>query len=232
MHHHAGVPKRWAPSYHRYHLRGVPHHAPRYWAAGVFVYSPPPPKHRVVVVDGSGKRVADGEPTRAVDRNQSFAVGLRGGSYMSGYEDGGGYGDLGLGLAVRYRPVEAVGLELSWMHHSDTWDDQAERATDPLSASVQLFAFPWTRVSPYVFTGITVAPRDADDTYFNGLETVHYQANDALAGPHLGLGIEFAVGKSASIGFDGKYVGFIDRQEGDRAYPGAFQGSMGLNMYF
>lgn len=232
VHHHAGVPPRWAPSYHRYHLRGVPRYAPRYWAAGVFVYSPPPPRHRVVVVDGAGKRVADAEPTRAVDRNQSFSVGLRGGSYMSGYQDGGGYGDLGLGLAVRYRPVEAVGLELSWMHHSDTWDDQAERAEDPLSASVQLFAFPWTRVSPYVFTGITVTPREADDTYYNGLEYTHYQANDALAGPHLGLGIEFAVGKQASIGFDGKYVGYIDRQDGDATYPGAFQGSMGLNMYF
>ena len=233
VHHPAGLPPRWSPAYHRYTLRGVPHWQPRYWSAGVFVYNAPPPRRHVVVVDGSGQRVMSAdEPARAVDRNHSLSVGLRGGSYISGYEDGGSYGDLGMGLALRYRPVESVGLEMSWMHHSDTWDNHQERAQDPLSASVQLFAFPWTRVSPYASVGLTATPRATEDRYFNGLENVTYTANDALFGPHLGLGIEFAVGQKASLGFEGRYIGYIDRQPNDAAFPGAFQGSMGLNMYF
>ncbi|RME29076.1 MAG: hypothetical protein D6798_01030, partial [Deltaproteobacteria bacterium] len=233
VHHRAGLPVRWAPGWHRYHLRGVPHYSPRYWAAGIFIYSPPPRAHRVVVVDGAGRRVKNAPaPSRAVDRNNSFSVGLRGGSYISGYDDGASYGDLGLGLSLSYRPVEAIGLDLTWMHHSDSWDETAERTQDPISASVELFAFPWTRVSPYAFVGLTSTPRAADDTYFHGTEEVHYQANDALFGPHAGLGIEFAVGQSASLSFDGRYIGYVDVHDGDTALPGALQGQMGLNFYF
>ncbi len=233
VHHSNARPARWAPSWHRYHLRGVPRHSPRYWAAGIFVYSPPPRSHRVVVVDGGGNRVKNATtPSRAVDRNNSFSVGLRGGSYVSGYTDGGGYGDMGLGLSLAYRPVEAVGFDLTWMHHSDSWDENTERAQDPISASIELFAFPWTRVSPYGFVGLTVTPRAADDVYPTRTGETIYKANDALFGPHAGLGIEFALGSSAALSFDGRYIGYVDRQEGDTAAPGALQGQMGLNFYF
>jgi hypothetical protein len=206
----------------------VPRHSPRYWATGVFIYNPPPARHRVVVVDSAGQRVKNAEPTRAVDRNRSLSLGMRGGTYASGYERAGGYGDLGLGLALRYRPVEAVGLELSWMHHSDSFDEHSQRDQDPISASVQLFAFPWTRVSPYALVGLTVTPRSVEDS----LGAYEYQAFDALAGPHAGLGLEFAVGEKASLNFEGRVVSYIDRQEDDIALPGAVQGTMGLNFYF
>ncbi|MCB9779681.1 MAG: hypothetical protein H6742_14040 [Alphaproteobacteria bacterium] len=233
VHHRAGVPPRWAVSYHRYHLHGVPRYSPRYWGAGVFYYNPPPATHRVVVVDNSGQRVKGAtKPQRAVDRNNSFSVGLRSGSYMSGYQNGGSYGDLGMGVALRYRPHEAVALEMAWLHHSDSWDEHAERAQDPLSASVELFAFPWTRVSPYALLGVTMTPRAADDSYANRAGPQEYQANDALFGPHAGLGIEFAIGKKMSLNFDGRYIGYVDVQPEDVAVPAAFQGNMGLNFHF
>jgi hypothetical protein len=228
------APARWSPAWHRTGIRG-PHWHPRYWTAGVFVYAPPAPGRRVVVVDNQTGRAAEGvaaEPTRAIDRNGDVSLGVRGGSYMSGYDDGGGYGDMGLGAAVRYRPAEAVGLELSWQHHSQTWSDSSERTSDPISASVELFAFPWSRVSPYVLTGVTWNPRSVSDTYSDGWNLQHVEAADTLFGPHAGLGLELAVGKNVSVNFEGKATGYLNVAEGDATAPGAMAGTMGLNFYF
>lgn len=228
------APARWSPGWHRAGIRG-PHWRARYWTAGVFVYAPPAPGRRVVVVDSQTGRPAQGvaaEPTRAIDRNGDVSLGVRGGSYMSGYDDGGGYGDMGLGAAVRYRPAEAVGLELSWQHHSQTWSDSSERTSDPISASVELFAFPWSRVSPYVLTGVTWNPRSVSDTYSDGWNLQHVEAADTLFGPHAGLGLELAVGKNVSVNFEGKATGYLNVAEGDSTAPGAMAGTMGLNFYF
>ena len=153
---------------------------------------------------------------------------------MSGYAGGGGYGDMGLGLAAEFRPVEAVGLELAWMHHSETWDDNSERTNDPLQASVNLYAFPWTRVSPYFSAGLTWNGRQISDEYFNG-RTLEYQVvdtSDTLFGPHAGVGVEFAIGDSAALNFEAQYIGYIDVDDTDASAPSATQGTMGMNFYF
>lgn len=233
-----GTPRGWAPHYHRYHLRTVPHWHYRYWGAGVFIYSPPPPTHNVVIVDRNvrGQRVSrtDERPTRKVDRNGDFGFGLRMGSYSSGYEGGGGYGDFGVGFTARFRPVESVGLEFAYEHHSETFDEQTERINNPMQASVQLYAFPWTRVSPYVSTGLTWNNRSVSDDYFdsNAGEMRVAQANDTLFGPHAGLGIEFAIGQSAALNFEGRAIGYLNQGEEDLSASTAVQGIMGLNFYF
>ena len=232
------APKRWAPSYHRYHLRGVPRYSPRYWGAGVFYYNPPPRRHRVVVVNrtvtGSRAGQADTTPTRAVDRDGDFAFGLRGGTYGSEYLGGGGYSDMGLGLTARFRPVEAVGLEVAYEHHSQNFEDDTERINNPLQTSVQVYAFPWTRVSPYATLGLTWNNRSITDDYYNA-ETRRNeiaQQEGTLFGPHAGLGLELALGDSAALNFEGRFINYVNVEEGDPTVPGAVQGTAGLNFYF
>ncbi len=203
----------WAP--------GRPHH----WYHGVFVYGPRP----VVVVQGGGVSVEDPrEPEREVDRTGQVSVGLRGGSYMSRYTIGGGYGDFGLGIAARYRAAEAFGFELQWQHHDQSWSSDSERTQDPIAVSAQVFAFPWSKVNPYVLAGVTVTPRDVVDQV--GASTV--VSGSTLWGPHGGVGLELAVGENASISLDGRWVGYLNREGDDPTYPGAFQGNLGVNFYF
>lgn len=232
------APSRWAPSYHRYHLRGVPRYSPRYWGAGVFVYSPPPRRHNVVVVNrtvtGAKAGRHDTKPTRAVNRNGDFGIGLSAGSYMTGYENGGGYGDMGLGLTARFRPVEAIGLEVSYAHHSQSWDDGSERINNPLQTSVNVYAFPWTRVSPYATVGLTWNNRQINDDYYDddSMEYTVVSQQDTLFGPHAGLGMEFAIGDSAALNFEGRYVSYLNMDDADISAPNAVQGTMGLSFYF
>ena len=228
------APPRWVPAWHRYRVRHVPHWHPRYWTAGIFVYSPPPPRARVVVVeerDGRARKV-ESRPRRAVDRNGDFGIGVTGGSYMAGYEGGGGFGDMGLGLTAQLRPVEAIGLQVRYAQHSQTWDDGTERINQPLQASVNLYAFPWTRVSPYLSAGLTWNHRDIQDEYWDGFQYRTVQADDTLFGPHGGLGVEFAVGQSAAVNFEADYIGYLNRQPDDPTGPSALQATMGLNFYF
>lgn len=232
------APARWAPNYHRYHLRGVPRYSPRYWGAGVFVYSPPPRRHNVVVVNrtvtGNKAGRHDTKPTRAVNRNGDFGIGMRAGSYMTGYENGGGYGDMGLGLTARFRPVESIGLEVSYDHHSQSWDDGSERINNPLQASVNVYAFPWTRVSPYMTAGLTWNNRQINDDYYDdaSMEYTVVSQQDTLFGPHAGLGMEFAIGDSAALNFEGRYISYLNQDDTDISAPNAVQGTMGLSFYF
>lgn len=216
----------------------MPHYSPRYWGAGIFVYSPPPRSHRVVVVNRtiSGAKAGrhDTAPTRAVDRNGDIGFGLRAGTYATGYEGGGGYSDLGLGLTARFRPVEAVGLELAYETHSQNFEDDSSRLNNPLQASVQLYAFPWTRVSPYATVGLTWNSREINDEYFDNVAYTYRTASttETLFGPHAGLGLELALGDSAALNFEGRYISYLNLEEGDTSAPDAVQGTMGVNFYF
>ena len=209
---------------------------PRYWSAGVFYYNPGPTRTTVVHRSSGGKVVhkqaRTTEDTRAVDREGDFGIGLIGGSYMSGYDMGGGYGDMGLGLSAKLRPVESLGLELSYAVHDQSFEDDTERINRPLQASAQLYAFPWTRVSPYFTAGLTWNNRTINDTFYDGLVTREVTAEDTLFGPHAGLGVEFAVGENAAINFEGRYIGFVDVDLDDPSAPSAMQGNMGLSFYF
>ena len=228
------VPPRWSVSYHRYHMHGTPHWHPRYWSAGVFIYNPPPARHTVVVVDGDGGQVVEDAPapSRAVDRNGDLAIGVSAGSYGSAYDTGGGYGDMGLGLGLEWRPTEALGLDLAYSHHSENWEDDSERVHDLVQGSMKLYAFPWTRVSPFVSGGLTLVDRDLEDTFYDGFAERTVVTEEALFGPHVGLGIQFGIGQSAALDFEGRYIGFLNVEDDDPSVPGAVQGTMGLKVYF
>ncbi len=186
-----------------------------------------------MVVDGRVEAAPGAvAPTRSIDRTGMFSLGVRGGSFMSGYDDGPGYGDFGLGIAARYRLAEALGLEVSWLYHDQTWDESTERISQPLSASFELFAFPWARVSPYALAGVTWTNRNYDDEVTIRGATDEYRTDDVLFGPHGGVGIEFAVGQQASVNFEARAIGYMNQERDDCSTAGAVQATMGANFYF
>ncbi len=237
--HHAAVSHHAAASHH---AAWVNHHGPHrwyspwrpgvrvHWYHGVFVYGPP-----VVVVDGDGhshvRREGEAKeaPKPQVERAGKFSLGVRGATYISDfYGEGRGYGDAGLGLAARYRIIDPLGIEAQWTYHDQSWSQETARIQQPLSLSAELFAFPWTKVNPYVLAGVTVTDRNIDQS----LSTGTFETDQALWGPHGGVGLEFGVGKDVSLNFDARWIGYVNKDETDPAVPGAFQGNMGLNFYF
>lgn len=234
--HHAASHRAWV-AHHSHHGWWYRHHGPYYhpwyrpvWSYGVFVYGPPPGP-RVVIVNGEAQPAAESvEPKRAVDRTRTFAVGARGGSYLGAYDGGDSYGDFGMGIAARYRAAEALGFEVAWQYHDQTWSAGSERITQPLSASVELFALPWTRFSPYVLGGVTLTSRNWADDIHNPLGPV--EVKDSLFGPHGGVGLEFAVGQKMSVNMEGRMVGYLNVPENDPTKPWGLQGNLGFNFYF
>jgi len=222
----------WNWRHRPYHPRGW---RPN-WAYGVFLY----PRASVTVRGGSGggSGGAVAAPPRQVDRTRSFAIGMRGGSYVSsyahypGFQREAAYGDFGLGLAGRFRATESLGFEVAWQRYDETWSADSERITQPITASVQLFAFPWTKVSPYATAGVTWTNRCYNDTYYDGWENITVDQQDWLWGPHGGLGIEFGVGDNASINLEARATGYLNKEADDPSAPAAYQGTAGFNFYF
>lgn len=201
---------------------------------GVFVYGPAPVYHQQYVASSGPVTVQEAHlPERKIDRENSLAVGIRGGSFMGGYDTAAGFSDPGLGLNVRYRPDETVGLEVALSHYGMESDDSM-RTNTVGQASVELFAWPWTRVSPYVLAGLTGAGRDFEDDYLDTrTDTVqHLSHSDVQWGPHAGLGIEFALGKSVALDLEARYIGFLTAGGDDPTLPGAVQTTAGVMVHF
>lgn len=198
----------------------------------MFVYGPRPVYHNVYYVQG-GRPAApvqvqnDHMPARKIDRNNTFAVGLKAGSYFGAYQGANAYADLGLGLNARYRPSEAFGIELAGQRHFDD-----ERTHTAGSASAMLFAFPWTRVSPYVLGGATVTDRQVSDTIFRNDQLQVIESSRPWVGVHGGVGIEFAIGKRAAIDLEARYIGYVNREVTDPTLPGAVTTSAGVMWHF
>ena len=202
---------RWAP--------GRPH----YWYHGVFVYGPapwsppPPPGHPRASV-----------PEREVSHAGDLTIGVRGASYTSGYKNGAPYSDLGLGVAARYRFVDALGLEVQWVYHDESWTQGTQRIEQPLSASLQLFAVPWARVNPYLVAGVTVTQRNVQDK----VGPTFVEENGAAIGPHIGLGLDINLSEHSSLTLDGRYLAYANLDPNDAARAGALQGNLGVNFSF
>jgi opacity protein-like surface antigen len=190
----------------------------------VHVVHTPPPGPRVVTHRDPARPVAP-----FVDRTGDFSLGLTGGSYFSGYESGASYGDFGLGLVGRYRLAQPVGLEVAWSHYRDA---AGERATSPLALSVQGFGFPNSPVNPYALLGVTFTGRSIDDTFCEGTDLTTLTVDDTLFGPHAGLGLEIALGKSAALDLEGRVTSYLDVAPEDPTVPAAIQARVGFNWYF
>lgn len=200
---------------------------------GVFVYGPRPVTH-VQYVDAGGPvevRQAD-LPKRELDRENSLAIGLKGGSLWSGYVGAHGYADIGAGLSARYRPDEAVGLELAILHADQTWSTASERSQTQFAGSVELFAWPWTRVSPYVLGGLTYTARDIHDEIYSYEGLASVETGAPLFGPHAGVGVELALGRTVALDLEARYVGYLNRQATDASYPGALTTTAGVVVHF
>jgi len=221
--------RAWARSYRSHHpwrfrswrgpvfvtwYPGYPH----YWYHGVFVYGPPP----------SAPAEVEAAPKRSVEREDKWAIGVRGGTYASGYTNGARYSDFGMGIAARYRPIEPLGIELQWAYHDQSWDSSTERISQPLSVSAEVFAFPWTRFNPYFLGGVTYTNRNIQDSV--GQQFV----DDAHPywGPHLGIGLEIGLGKAVSLNGDIRGIGYLNDGGSDLVRQGAVQSNLGLNFYF
>ena len=219
----------WHRPWRSHYSYGHPWYRPG-WSYGVFVYGARPVHHTVYVADQP--QTVEEAPTRTIDRAHKWAVGLRGGSYVSGYEHGPGFGDFGLGLSGRYRASDPLGFELAWAHHDQTWTENTERWSEPFAASVQLFAWPWTRFNPYVSAGITWTQRSYRDSYEDRYGTHKVSEDHVLFGPHGGLGLELGLGANASVNVEGRVIGYLNIEEDDRAVPSAVQTTAGVNLYF
>lgn len=117
---------------------------------------------------------------------------------------------------------------MQWLYHDDTWQEGTERIEQPFSASLELFAIPWAKVNPYLLGGVSVTKRNFQDHTAGGF----LDTETAVWGPHVGLGLEFNLGKSTSLSFDGRYLSYLNVQPDDPSRHGALQGNMGLNFYF
>ncbi len=200
---------------------------------GVFVYGPRPSTHvHYTSSSGSAQVPQRHMPSRELDRANSLALGLKMGSLTSGYYEGGAYSDLGLGLAGRYRPAESVGLQLDVVHHAQSYTLDTERAQTVAAGSVQLFAFPWTRVSPYAIGGVTYDARNLNDAIGSDGTSATVIANDSLWGLHGGLGLELALGDSVALDLEGRYIGYLDKAANDPSAPGALQLTGGVMFHF
>ncbi|MBK7755505.1 MAG: outer membrane beta-barrel protein [Deltaproteobacteria bacterium] len=223
---------RWYYSYQPYYAyRPVPVS----WYHGVFIYGPAPSHHHHYHSTGSTAQAqveAAPLPDRKIDRNDTFALGVHAGGYVGGYDDGATFADNGVGAKLRYRPVEAVGLELGYTVYDDSFDSASERRTDLLQPSVQLFVAPWSRVSPYISLGATYSKRSYDDQWSDGVAVYSTQVQDSALGAHGGLGLELAIGKSAALGVEARYIHSLNVDGDDPSTPGALQGIGGLSFYF
>jgi len=200
---------------------------------GVFVYGPRPTTHVHYQSSGSTAEVRRRHlPERHIDRDKSLALGLKMGSLASGYYEGGSYSDFGLGLAGRYRPAESVGLQLDVVHHAQSYTIDTERSHTMGAGSVQLFAFPWTRVSPYALGGVTYGARNLNDAIGTDGTSATVIAQDSLWGLHGGLGVELALGDRVALDLEGRYIGYLDKAPEDPSAPGALQLTGGVMVHF
>ena len=89
-------------------------------------------------------------------------------------------------------------------------------------------------MSPYATLGLTWNSRSITDSYYN-TESFSYdvaEAQDTLFGPHAGLGLELALGESAALNFEGRYINYLNVEQDDVSAPAAVQGTAGVNFYF
>jgi opacity protein-like surface antigen len=196
------------------------------------VWGPRPVYHRTYVVGEPAPVVVNHLPTRKIDRDNSFALGVRAGSLFSGYAHSDQYADFGLGITGRYRPVEFLGLELAVSHHNQNFTPSSERAQWMAQGSAMLFLFPWSHFQPYAIAGLTANHRALeDDIYLDG-DIAHVSSEGTLWGPHVGLGVEIGLGKKVALDLEARFAGYVNGQRDDVSLPGSVQTNAGLLFHF
>ncbi len=188
---------------------------------GVLLYGPKLGTHDKYEKRTKGKKSAVVKkkdlPVREVSRGESFAVGLTAGTMMHGTTEDERFSDLGLGIKGRYRPVEFAGIELGVARHGSSLLG-GERGQTLFSASGEVFAFPWSKLSPYALVGVTLNQRGPDTA--------------ALTGAHGGVGIEYTVQNNIALDLEGRMTGWLNRDEADTTSPLATSITAGVVFHF
>lgn len=194
---------------------------------GTLVYGPKPEFHDKYTNAGNKKKKTVVKkkhlPERQVNRKGSLAAGVRGGTLIHGYSDGSSFSDLGLGAMVRYRPTEAMGLQLDLTHHADELLGST-RAQTLVSGSAEVFVFPWNSVQPYALIGLTSNGRGGVPGLDPNL--------DSMTGAHVGAGVELGLGKKMAFDVEARYIGWLNQDAGELANPGAISANAGLVFHF
>jgi opacity protein-like surface antigen len=203
---------------------------------GVFVYGARPVHHHHYVAQNNQPAATAPAtahlPKRKVDRARSLSVGLTTGSYVTGYKGGSAFGDFGLGLQTRYRPMEAFGIELAAAHYNESFGPDTERARTNGSLSAMVFVTPWATLSPYALAGLSLTGVHHDSNLPLGVDPVDGGAKALHFGPHGGLGLQINLGQRFSLDIDGRVMGYVTRGEDRVSPPAAFTGNLGVSAYF
>ncbi len=211
---------------------GRPVHSVRYSAVypyhGVFVYGPRPTTHVTYVTQGPVQVRQRDLPKRAVDRDGSLAVGAAVGSVVWATPTGS-HADPGVSLLARYRPDEALGLQLGVGHYNGAWSTEEIRSQTQLNGQLALFAFPWSKVSPYALAGATYNVRNVQSELLAGdLDQSSYSGGQV--GLHGGVGLELSLSDALALDLQGKYIGWMGRELGEA--PGSVLFDAGLTFHF
>lgn len=182
---------------------------------------PPPPRY-----------AAPAPPAPRPALRRTFGLGVRMGSLVGGYRaPGTSYGDFGLGLTARFRPVDPLAIELAFSHHDEGWRRGSQRAQTMGQASMVGFLFPRFVVSPYLLGGLTVTGNHIADTASVGSEVrdipraVHW-------GPHGGIGAEIALGDRWALDVDVRTIGYVNLADDDATFPLQMQANVGVMVHF
>lgn len=139
------------------------------------------------------------------------------------------HSDTGLGLMLRYRPIDALGLQLDVAHHSSEFWLQGDRQQTLGSASGALFLSPRAAVSPYLLGGMTLDGRNLSETDLTDGSSA-FENGTALYGGHGGLGLQLGLGDNAAIDLEGRYIGWMNPTPQDR--PTAWVANAGVTFKF
>jgi len=172
-----------------------------------------------------------------LDRQGTVSVTLGVTGLHSGYDGVNGgvsdsWSDAGAGLAIEVRPTPGFGVEVGLVGYSDGADPDSFRQHTAVQLSAIGYALPDFPVSPYALVGASYVPRDVDDAFWNGETTENYQANSPAVGPHVGLGLEFALGRHVLLDVEGRAIGYLGHPSEDPSLPGALQTTVALGVIF
>jgi hypothetical protein len=195
----------------------------------VFVYGPPPATpvstvERRAPVEAPRRDL----PERAVNRTSTLALGAGLAQHVS-LGSSGVLADPGVSFTARYRPVETLGFEVGVGHFDGRNSPDEVRSNTNVNGQVKLFAFPWSRVSPYALVGGTYNVANLH----SGLVAHDLRPRDyrnGQLGLDGGLGVQLSLGSCAALDLEGKYLRWLGREDGQA--PGALQLGGGLSLHF
>ncbi len=165
----------------------------------------------------------------AYNRENTLALGLTGGSWISGNPDAGTFFDGGVGGFARLRPRGPFAAQVDVGHFFGVTRRpllQQARQQTMVSGSMMWFVAPRSPVTPYALGGVSYTHLAIQDqTFGNG---VPVRSN--LFGLQGGGGLEIALGRSAVLDFEARYVGYLGRDASDPV--GTVTATVGIGTHF